>query len=138
MLLARSGQPMTAQVGGDPANLGHTGYGRPNLVGDPNLSDPTAQQWFDVAAFAVPVNEFGNAGRNTLRAPSFWNVDFALQKNVPLGNSRRLELRLEVFNVFNHINEGNPVVDITNVNAGRITSMAGRPRQAQVGFRLVY
>jgi hypothetical protein len=138
MLLARSGQPMTPQVGGDPANLGHTGYGRPNLVGDPDLTDPSAAEWFDVSAFAVPVNDFGNAGRNILRAPSFWNVDFALQKNVSLGNSRRLELRVEIFNVFNHINEGNPVVDITNVNAGRITSMAGRPRQAQVGFRLVY
>jgi hypothetical protein len=61
-----------------------------------------------------------------------------IDSNRALSSYDILEVRLEVFNVFNHINEGNPVVDITNVNAGRITTMSGRPRQAQVGFRLVY
>ena len=42
MLLARSGQPMTVTAGGDPANLGFSNYARADLVGDPNLDDPTA------------------------------------------------------------------------------------------------
>jgi hypothetical protein len=139
LLLARLGQPFTPTVGGDPANLGHTGYGRPNLIGDPELDNPTRDQWFNVAAFAIPVNDFGNAGRNILRAPSYWNVDMGLQKNVPVGNGRQLQVRIEAFNVFNHINLGNPAVAIdVPATAGRITSMNGRPRQLQFGARLLF
>ncbi|HSL22459.1 MAG TPA: TonB-dependent receptor [Vicinamibacterales bacterium] len=135
-LLARSGQPFTPTVGGDPANIGVSGTARPNLVGDPELSDPTAAQWFNVAAFAVPNNEFGNAKRNSLRAPAFWNVDLGLQKNVSLGNGMRLGLRLDAFNMFNNINLGNPETRIDLPTAGRITGMNGRPRQLQLGLRL--
>jgi hypothetical protein len=138
MLLARSGQPFTPTVPGDPANIGIAGYSRPHLVGDPEVPNPSAERWFDPAAFAVPNLEFGNAERNLLRAPSFWNVDLALQKNVPLGADRSLQVRVEAFNVFNHINLGNPEVNITLPTAGRITSMSGRPRQLQFGFRLLY
>ena len=139
MLLARSGQPFTVQVaGGDPANIGVNGYARPNQVGDPTLSDPNEERWFNTAAFAIPVNSFGNAERNSLRAPGFWNVDLGLQKNVALGSNRRVELRVEVFNVFNHINLGNPDVRIDQPTAGRITSMSGIPRQVQFGLRFVY
>jgi hypothetical protein len=138
ILLARSGQPMAVTAGGDPANLGFSNYARADLVGDPELSDPTPDRWFNTAAFAAPVNAFGNSERNILRAPSYWNVDLTLQKNVPLGSERQLEFRVEAFNVFNHINDGNPNVDITNANFGRITGMSGRPRQIQFGLRLAY
>jgi len=136
-LMARSGQPMTVTAGGDPANMGYSNYARANLVGDPHLDNPTAAMWFDTAAFAAPVNAFGNSPKNNLRAPNFWNADLILQKNVPF-RGVQLQLRLEAFNVLNHINEGNPNVDMTNVNYGRITSMSSRPRQLQVGFRFVY
>jgi hypothetical protein len=43
-----------------------------------------------------------------------------------------------MFNVFNHINDGNPNVDITNANYGRITGMSGRPRQVQFGARFTF
>lgn len=138
MLLARSGQPFTPTVGGDPANIGVNGYARPDIVGDPEVSDPTTAQWFNPAAFAPPVGSFGNAAKNILRAPGFWNVDLGLQRNVGIGSGRNLELRVEAFNVFNHINLGNPNVAIDNPSAGRITSMSGRPRQIQFGLRLTY
>jgi hypothetical protein len=61
-----------------------------------------------------------------------------LQKNIPFAQGRALQLRVEAFNVLNHINEGNPNVDMTNVNYGRITGMSGRPRQLQLGLRFVF
>ena len=138
-LLARSGQPFTPTVGGDPANLGHNGYGRPNLIGEPELDNPTADRWFDPTAFAIPVNAFGNAGRNILRAPGFWNVDLGLQRNVPIGDNRSVQIRIEAFNVFNNINLGNPAVAIdTASTVARITSMNGTPRQVQIGVRVAY
>jgi hypothetical protein len=140
-LLARSGQPFTPTVGGDPANIGVTGYGRPNLVGDPRLENPTVDQWFNVAAFAVPLNQFGDSGRNILRTPGYWNVDLGLQKNIGIGRNREVQVRLEAFNVFNHINWAllNAAVAIDQpATAGKITSMSGRPRQLQFGLRFVY
>jgi hypothetical protein len=140
-LLARSGTPFTPWVGGDPANIGVTNYSRPNLVGDPKLDEPTVDRFFNVAAFAVPVNQFGDVERNSLRGPGYWNVDLGLQKNIPLGGTRELQVRIEAFNVFNHINWAltNNFAAIDNAaTAGKVTSMAGRPRQLQLGFRLVY
>ena len=138
-LIARSGQPFTPTVGGDPANLGHTGYARPNLVGDPKVDNPTADRWFNPQAFAIPVNSFGNAGRNILRAPGFWNVDLGIQRNIRTGATRNLMIRLEAFNVFNNINLGNPAVAIdTPATVGRITGMVGTPRQLQLSVRFAY
>ncbi len=43
---------------------------RPNVVGDPNLSNPTISKWFNTAAFAAPAaNTFGNAGRTFGNGP---------------------------------------------------------------------
>ena len=137
-VLARSGQPMTVTAGGDPANMGYTNYARADRVGDPHLDKPTPAKWFNTAAFATPVNAFGNSPKNSLRAPGFWNADMVLQKNIPFGQGRELQCRVEAFNVLNHINQGNPNVDITNVNYGKITSMSGRPRQLQLGVRFVF
>ena len=139
MLLARSGQPFTVTAGGDPANIGQTNYARADLIGKPQVEGPTAERWFNVDAFAAPVNAFGNSERNLLRAPAFWNVDVGLQRNLRVGGTRDLQIRIEAFNVFNHINLGNPGVAVDNrASFGRITSMSGRPRQLQFGARLVF
>ncbi len=53
----------------------------------------------------------GNLGRNSLIGPGFWNVDFSLAKSVAapwLGETGRVQLRADFFNVFNHANLGNP------------------------------
>ena len=139
MLLARSGQPFTVTVDGDPANIGQTNYARANLVGNPEVDNPTTDRWFDTTAFAAPVNAFGDSGRNILRAPGYWTVDMGLQKNIPFGNTRNLQIRVEAFNVFNHINLGNPGVALNApASFGKITSMSGRPRQLQFGGRLLF
>lgn len=59
---------------------------------------------FNTSAFSLaPVGTFGNSGVGILREPGFWNMDFNLAKNIPLGSERRfLQLRLEAYNVFNH------------------------------------
>jgi hypothetical protein len=141
MLLARSGQPMTITATGDPANIGSSNYSRASLVpgADPHVDNPTPDRWFNTAAFVAPVNAFGNTERGILRAPSFWNVDMGLQKNVPFrGGKQQFQIRLEAFNVFNHINEGNPNTEVGNVNFGRITTMTSRPRQLQLGLRMAF
>jgi hypothetical protein len=43
-------------------------------------------------------------GRNTYRRPGRWNVDAMLAKRIRFGDQVSLQLRLEVFNLFNHAN----------------------------------
>ena len=57
------------------------------------------------AAFSVPgIGDDGPYDRFYLRNPGFNNHDLSLFKNFPIGSSgkRMLQLRLEMFNVFNH------------------------------------
>ena len=129
---------------GLPFNVGYrdagqdrdTGPNRPNLIGDPE-GPGTRDQCFNAApigspgsAFARPARgTFGDLPRNALRGPGYWRTDASLFKHLAFGADRALELRLEVVNLFNTVNLGNPDAEIgvpgnLNANAGRITSTA--------------
>ncbi len=142
MMLARSGQPITIEVPGDVANIGSTGtYMRPDIVAGvspyPDVQNDFG--WINRAAFALPVNSFGNAGRNILRADGLVNVDFGLQKNVLIAERWRIEFHAQAFNVFNHQDLGNPSTNWSNATTfGKITSTSHGPRQFQFGLRLKY
>ncbi|HEX8144572.1 MAG TPA: VIT domain-containing protein [Pyrinomonadaceae bacterium] len=43
-----------------------------------------------------------NSARNTLQLPGINNVDFSIFKNFPLGERRKIQLRADFFNLFNH------------------------------------
>lgn len=81
------------------------GNQRPNVVGDPGLSDPSIYKWFNTAAFAQPPPfTFGNAPRTTpyIRAQGTINTDATLQKYWQLWNeAAKLQLRAEFYNLFN-------------------------------------
>lgn len=83
------------------------GQQRPDAVpGIKATSKPcVAGTFFNTCAFANPaLGSFGNVSMNSLEGPGEKNIDFALLKTIPLGESRRLELRAETFNAFNHPN----------------------------------
>ena len=44
-----------------------------------------------------------------------------------MGATRRLELRLESFNLLNHFNWGDPLLILNAPTFGRITTQAGAP-----------
>jgi hypothetical protein len=77
----------------------------PLLVGDPMLSGSQQGllQWFNTAAFARPAKgDAGNSPKDVVRNPGVNNWDITLFKNIPLGSGqRRLQLRWEVYNLFN-------------------------------------
>ncbi|OFV99114.1 MAG: hypothetical protein A3H28_15200, partial [Acidobacteria bacterium RIFCSPLOWO2_02_FULL_61_28] len=113
-------------------------------LGTPNL-------YYDPCAFTVPAAGFlGNAGRNIILGPGFANLDFSLMKNTPisyLGESGRLEFRLEVFNILNRPNfrfpartafAGTADVQAPLSNAGVITQTDGTSRQLQFALRLLF
>ena len=142
----QSGSPVNVTIGADRANIGITGQQRPDLVGPvPSLNcvpdparPPQLMNCFDAAAFALPAQfTFGNADRNILRGPKYVNTDLSLMKNVPLGGGATFQIRVEMFNIFNTVNWGNPNASFDNTAFGRITS-AGAMRQVQLGGKVLF
>jgi hypothetical protein len=141
----QTGRPFTVALLSDIDNSGTgrstLGFGandRPNLSGNPTLSNPTPERWFDTSAFAFPApGTFGNAGRNILEGPGTENVNASLVKNTALGERFNLQLRAEVFNLFNHPNFNMPDNFLGSPTFGRITS-ARDPRHIQFGAKLLF
>jgi hypothetical protein len=154
----RSGQPLTVFVQNNwsrsqwsPSIAPTTGLDRPDLV--PGRSPESAvigkpDQWFDPTAFALqPAGTLGNSRRGAFRGPNLRTVDLAAVKRIGLGGSRRLDLRLEVFNIFNRANFGTPtLIAFAGAAAneaplgtfGRIRSTVTSARQLQLGARLSF
>jgi hypothetical protein len=133
--------------------LYRAGFGRPSLCGTLEQlrtpgSDKTEAAFTQSAlcspmttAGGYPNNQgFGNLGRNVLRG--FWQrrADLSLSKTVKLGGVRDLELRWDVFNVFNTVNFALPnnIIGGAATDFGKITDSVGGPRVMQLGLRLKF
>ncbi len=84
---------------------------RPNILCDPMSGisgvDSTGLAFVvNTGCFTNPtaLGQIGNSPRNGVRMPSIFNNDVAIFKNIKLGESREIQLRWEVYNVFNHTN----------------------------------
>jgi hypothetical protein len=77
----------------------------------------------------------GNLARNAFRGPAFKDVSLSLSKKFALGGTFNAEVRLDVFNLFNTVNLGDPVMDLSNSNFGKSTSQLAT-RAMQFGVRL--
>jgi hypothetical protein len=99
--------------------------------------------WINPCAFAAPSTpRFGTAGRNSVIGPPLKNFDLLLEKNVALRDRHRLELRAELFNVFNHPNFDIPDRLFDSPTFGSILSANGfgtkPPRQIQLGTKYFF
>ncbi len=120
------------------ANLGFGYNDRPDVSGDPSLSDPTVERWFNTSAYSFPpFGSFGNSGRNTVEGPGYQNINLALMKGVRLSASTKLQLRLEAFNLFNHANFNQPDNFMGSPTFGQILS-AQSPRRFQFGAKVLF
>ena len=74
------------------------------VTGDPSIANPGFAQWFNTSVFARPARgDVGNAHKDIIRLPGVNNTDMTFFKRIPLGGGRRhLQLRWEMYNVFNH------------------------------------
>jgi hypothetical protein len=119
------------------------GFGPDNAVtGDPS-------RWFNPAAFVLqPAGTFGNTGRGDFIGPNLRSVDLSFVKDTAwsrLGSDGRVEVRLEVFNLFNRANFGPPQLiafagvadnEAPLASLGRVRNTITSARQAQLGVRV--
>jgi hypothetical protein len=137
---AQSGNPVnivtTTMLNGVPNTV------RPDLVG-PIVIVGSVDQWFDPAAFAA-VPRFGNLGRNVVIGPNFINIDLSVMKTLTLARTTRVQLRVDVFDVFNRANLGPPGNVVGSPMFGKIsrtrlpTGEAGSSRQVQLVAKVVF
>jgi hypothetical protein len=99
----------------------------PELIGNPKESNPTLNHWFNPAAYANPAHgTFGDSGRNTLIGPGFFNADLSVGKSFRLyREGMKLEIRADMYNVFNHINFANPDANVGYTNGVLADTTAG-------------
>jgi hypothetical protein len=149
-----TGLPLTATSASyDPAGIGFLGTSnsgpRPNQIGDPNANAPhTQQQWFNTSAFeGVPActttlcpavaNTVATGGRGSINGPPTRRFDFTMTKTVRWGETTRLQLRLEAFNVFNITNFRAIAVNRTLATFGNVTTTRD-PRTLQMGVKFYF
>jgi hypothetical protein len=97
--------------------------------------------WFNPAAYTIPAPyKYGNASRNSLRGPRLVTADWSLFKKFYIAESKRLELRWETFNTFNHTNLRNPngAIDAGPGSAAVITGISTPMRQMQFALRFEF
>ena len=130
-----TGPPLNIQLGQDIANTGRSRQ-RPNLVGNPNNGPKTPDAWFNASAFEVPNDfTFGTAGAYITDADGIVSFDVSLAKTFRVTESQRVELRVEFFNLPNHVNFNLPQERMNRGNFNKITSQSTNPRQIQLALR---
>jgi hypothetical protein len=133
---------------------GGDGGTRPRISGEVRCTsgncDPApggGGSYLNAAAFSrlTGRGDIGNAPRTFFRMPPIRITNFSLFKNFSLGGSRRLQLRWEMYNVFNQVNwedidteaEFNPAGEMVNQNFGQATD-ARDPRIMQGAIRFSF
>jgi hypothetical protein len=159
---ARSGYPMNVLMGTDLLGVGLSTVTRPDRVADAPVwvSDSTAGggRVLNRAAFiAAPPGTQGSLPRNAIRGFGAWQVDVALRRDFPVSTNGRLQVRCEVFNVFNQPLFADPVTALNSNLFGRsIQTLAnslgtggqggglsplyqtGGPRSVQLAVKLLF
>jgi hypothetical protein len=137
-LTMASGNPFSPRIFGSRTDLGRGANGslRPDLVpGEPiQVSDPTLQEWFNVAAFTRPAGEFGDAGRNIIIGPGTIDLDMAVSKTIQVKEMQSLEIRISAANALNHVNFTTIDTTFGSPTFGRVIAV-GSMRKAQLVAR---
>jgi hypothetical protein len=78
---------------------------------------------------------FGNAGHNSLRGPGFFDTDLAILKSLPLTESSSVQFRMDIMNLFNHVNLG-PPNSCVDCGLSQIGNLANGATMRQLEFAL--
>ena len=106
-----------------------------------NLGLTTPGFWFNPNDFQdPPLGSFNNGTQRTICCgPGLDDWDFSVHKKIALSETRYLQFRAEIFNVFNHTNFSNPDGGFSDgpTEFGKITS-AGDPRLLQFALKFFF
>ena len=134
--------PPAFQVSGIQQDFRGANAYRPNVIGDPYGDKSSVLNYLNPATVVIPTDPsqpFGNAERNSVRLPAFWQVDFVAAKSfrIPIGSQTEAQFRVEAFNVLNRSNFSTIEFNRSTAAFGRITGTFDA-RQIQLGVKLLF
>ena len=113
-----------------------------DLIGDPfsGISHKFSaaaggEQWLNPTAFAT--NGTGNLARNKFYGPGYGAVDFSVFKNIPVTERIKVQLRAEMFNLFNRVNLASGLGSVNLTCAPNKTAANPNQCTSASGFGLV-
>ncbi|HEV2446142.1 MAG TPA: hypothetical protein VGS58_09480, partial [Candidatus Sulfopaludibacter sp.] len=112
---------------------------------DPHVASPGPAQWFNPGAFSQPADfTVGNGppAEPGLLGPGYNSMDLSINKRLPIGGDRTVEVSASAFDFLNHANWNYPDTGIgpesaPNVNAGRVIGSHGG-RVVQLGVKVSF
>ena len=115
---------------------------RPNVSGDPYGDRDSVTSYLSRDTVTLPTDPsqpFGNAPRNSVRGPWFWQLDLVAAKDfrLPVGTDTRAQIRFEAFNLLNRVNFRGPNGVRSAAGFGTITSTYDA-RQLQLGVKVTF
>jgi hypothetical protein len=131
-----SGEAFSPRVNDAPLLNADFNSIRPDVVGNPHVSNPDRNLWFNPDAYVPPQQPFrdGSASKGSLRGPAQYIFDLALAKVFTITEGKTIELRWENFNAFNHTNLGLPNAAVDGSDPGKIFSTSTDMREMQFGL----
>jgi hypothetical protein len=137
-LVSQAGSPFTPVMATNNSySLSSNNSWYPNVVGNPALSNPTINGWFNVNAFAAPTaGTFGNMGRNILYGPGIFNIGMSLSKSFTIREGLTFDLNGNATNVLNHPSFAQPDRLIGAGHIGNITGVRVGARNIELVFKL--
>ena len=119
---------------------------RPNIVQGFKHSDlatlgsysERVGRYIDTRAIESSGPQFGNLGRNVMRAPAQRRVDLSVRKVTRLSERFGLEFRSEFYNLTNTANFRRPESNFSSGDFGEILRSQGGPRVIQLALKLVF
>ena len=134
----------TSLLGTIPNGINNNGVDTPDVAHgnlEVNTNPRNGNPAFNRALFSLPaLGQFGTAAPRFFYGPGINNFDVALLKDVHLTETKRVEFRVESFNVANHAQfYGSSAVNgnISSPSFGQITS-AEAPRLIQLAAKLYF
>jgi hypothetical protein len=132
-----------------PFDTLHTGFAdRATIVG--SLQNPSGT---DITHTGPPLSAFAttpnwgvpsNVARNFFYGPGFDNWDLALQKSTAITERLKFQLRIESYNIANHVHFAKPDNLLADATFGESLSQVGQndgttgARQFQIGAKLIF
>lgn len=118
---------------------------RPDCIGNGDLANPTADQYYNASAFTLVSNgagRFGNCGAGILEGPGTVAIAAGMAKTFQVKEKLHVRLEATFTNLPNHPNFVPPSVVLGQANFGKLTTVQSAEnsgnRTGQVGVRAVF
>jgi len=129
-----SGTPLTPTYSAQVSSVacGTAGTFRPDRVAGVSVTEGggTQKRWFNPAAYTEPTANstypcevFGTAPRNSIAGPGTVTNNMALSKTMQMGDTRSMEIRATINNVFNTVQYSGVDTNVTSPSFGQVTSV---------------